>query len=542
MLKRVATARISDSESDCDEVCCHSSSSEQCMSELDDATEDDAEGSIHSSSSEDSSVLYRLADGITASNVPDVWSEPHARNNCCVKPFIGNNEVHIDTSGYTAADYARLFITDDLVDHIVAQTNIFAQQKLAAEPVLEGSRKRNWTPTDRTEVFKLFGLVLLMGINKKPSIRHYWSTDPLYAMPIFGSTMSRNRFQLLLTMLHYNNNEQAPAPTDPDRDRLYKLRPIIDHLADRFQALYTPGRDVVVDESLLLWKGRLYFKQYMPMKRSRFGMKLYKLCESTSGYTYRFIIYVGKGTVTLHPNVLQPTAKLSTTDNIVWSLMQPLLNLGYHLYVDNYYTSLPLFQSLLDVDTYACGTVRCNRRGLPKQLLEKKQQIGETLFLRNGSLLVLKFTDKNDVYMLTSIHDHTVQAVTVRRRRSTTTLCKPTCVLDYNKLMGAVDLSDQLIQPYDASRKSMVWYKKLVVHLFQLALLNAHILYQKSSPLNSKSFLDFTHDVIFNFILHDRSNRLPSAFEVRLTGRHFIQILPHCDKKRRQKRCRVCHK
>jgi len=43
----------------------------------------------------------------------------------------------------------------------------------------------------------------------------------------------------------------------------------------------------------------------------------------------------------------------------------------------------------------------------------------------------------------------------------------PDCILQYNAKMGGVDKSDQLIEPCDATRKSMIWHKKLSIHLIQ---------------------------------------------------------------------------
>ena len=51
-----------------------------------------------------------------------------------------------------------------------------------------------------------------------------------------------------------------------------------------------------MDESLVLFKGRLQFCQYLPRKRAQFGLKIYKLFESGSGYTYTFRVYEGKDT------------------------------------------------------------------------------------------------------------------------------------------------------------------------------------------------------------------------------------------------------
>jgi len=81
--------------------------------------------------------------------------------------------------------------------------------------------------------------------------------------------------------------------------------------------------------------------------------KLFKLCESSSGYIYRFIIYVGKDNLLQFPPVVpQPPTQFGPTERIMWIvvlvfLMLPMLKEGHHLYVDNYYTSIPLISALL---------------------------------------------------------------------------------------------------------------------------------------------------------------------------------------------------
>lgn len=72
--------------------------------------------------------------------------------------------------------------------------------------------------------------------------------------------------------------------------------------------------------------------------------------------------------------------------------------------------------------------------------------------MKTDDLLAVKFTDHKDIYMLTTIHDDSVQTVPVQHR-ATPTLNKPICLLKYKKYMGGVDLSDQLLEAYDASRK-----------------------------------------------------------------------------------------
>lgn len=532
-------------DSDCDELDGDNSSDEsgdESPSVSGDETGND---------SDDSQTLYDLGTGSSASGAGQ-W-QPSSGHTPSLPTFTGQHKLLIDSTNYEAVDYFKLFFDDDLVNHIVIETNRYAEQQLQLNPaaVKPHSRMHNWIPTTSEEIQKFFGLTFLMGIIKKPKIAMYWSKDPLYTTPIFAEIMPRNRYQLLLRFLHFADNSTSPDPTNPDRDRLYKIRSIIDHLFEKFQTVYDVSQKVSVDESLLLWKGRLLFRQYLPLKRSRYGIKLYKLCESTTGYTYRFQVYVGKDTsFELPVGVPAPAVTLSATEKIVWFLMLPLLNKGHHLYCDNFYTSVSLFENLLQNQTAACGTVRCNRKDMPKALVSKKQTSGETSFMKKDGLLAVKFTDRKDIYMLTTIHDDSCETVSVRRR-ATPTLNKPTCVLEYNKFMGGVDLSDQLLESYDASRKSMIWYKKLSIYLLQHAMNNAFILYRQStssSTVTSKHdrLLNFMHDVIGDLLFGPNDSHVDedkSECVVRLTGRHFPEkITATVCKDKPTKRCRVCYK
>ena len=94
------------------------------------------------------------------------------------------------------------------------------------------SRMRDWKRTGSVEIEKFLGLLSMIGVLKKPLIAQCWLKNPLYSTPLFGSVISRNRFQLLLSMLHFNDNTH-----DPLRDKLFKLRPAVDHLFEHFQLL-----------------------------------------------------------------------------------------------------------------------------------------------------------------------------------------------------------------------------------------------------------------------------------------------------------------
>ena len=87
-----------------------------------------------------------------------------------------------------------------------------------------------------------------------------------------------------------------------------------------FKKVYTPDRDICVDESLLGFKGRLNIIQYFPMKTSKRGIKFFVLCESKSGYAWDINIYLFKYTP-----IKNKYSNLQLTTQYVMNLVDPLL-------------------------------------------------------------------------------------------------------------------------------------------------------------------------------------------------------------------------
>lgn len=75
--------------------------------------------------------------------------------------------------------------------------------------------------------------------------------------------MSRNRFEILLTMWHFADNNEA------GNNCLHKIENLKDMFIQRFKDAYTPDIQMCVDESMILWQGRLSFRQYNPRKRHK---------------------------------------------------------------------------------------------------------------------------------------------------------------------------------------------------------------------------------------------------------------------------------
>ena len=300
----------------------------------------------------------------------------------------------------------------------------------------ENSRVNEWVPTNNAEMKTFLGLTILMGIIRKPSVQLYWSKDPLYSTPIFSQVMRRNRCQLLLKFFHLSDNDLMLPRSDPNYDRLHKIRPLLEHLSNKFQTVYQPGPHLSLDEAMVLWKGMLSFKQFIRNKRTRFGIKVFQLCED-NGYTYKFAVYTGSGMV--------ENSEWTKTENLVLSMMSPtLLGSGYELYTDNWYTTLHLLLHLHQSKVNACGTVRKNITGFPKSVISERVERHGIVSRSNGPLLALKYKDTKDVLFLTNFHDEEVIQVRKKGSASDETRNKPAAIDAYNRYMGGVDKTSQV--------------------------------------------------------------------------------------------------
>ena len=72
----------------------------------------------------------------------------------------------------TVEDFFKLYITEERIDHLVVQTNLYARQFLDKEKdnLKSHSRAHEWKPTDRAEMLTFSAILILMGIVYKPRL------------------------------------------------------------------------------------------------------------------------------------------------------------------------------------------------------------------------------------------------------------------------------------------------------------------------------------------------------------------------------------
>ncbi|KAK3716928.1 hypothetical protein RRG08_026718 [Elysia crispata] len=380
-------------------------------------------------------------------------------------------------------DYINLFFTDDLINLMVRQTNLYSDQWIQAKRQYlidkPHSRVHSWIKgglVSPQEMRAFLAVLFNMNPNPKHVKESYWdSIHKSQQMPWFPEHFNRDRFSLISKFLHFANNADAP-PEGHTQYKTYKVQPIVDHFNNRFKHYFCPYRNISIDESMVGFKGKLpHLRQFMPNKRhARFGVKVWCLCDSSTGYMYSFEIFKGA-------NDPDDRHEYGATYALVMRMMTAanLLHMGYHLGLDNYFTSPRLFIELFNSHTPATGTVRKNRKGLPSSVVNAKLQKKEVASRRKNNLLCVAYKDNTRQPILLSTYAKAGFVDTTNSKGKTRNL--PNIIVEYNNAMGGVDLSDARLYKYLTERRTIKWTHKFVFSLFGRALLNAFILYQKNT-------------------------------------------------------------
>lgn len=395
------------------------------------------------------------------------------------KPPIGHKPT-------TPLEYFQLFFTDELMQEIVNETNRFAAEKIAkVTPLRKKSMWTTWKEVTLPEFKAFVGCLINMAMNHKPEIEDFFSTDWVDYQPFFKEIFSRERFLQIFWNLHV-----CPPPTGPiagTLSRSGKVRNVVLYLDKKFREYYIPKSKVSVDESTVGFKGKIIFKVYNKDKPVKWGIKIYVLSESDTGYICCLEPYFGKATTER-----MERQDLGVTSRIVLHLVNKLKESygaveGLHVFTDRFYTNMDLAQELCNMKVHLTGTILRNRKGLPLMIKKRKNGTRNVLKLKRGDMKayrkndrfsVIHWKDKNEVTMLSTLYDNSTQVIQRTRKQGVVEdVVKPTVVCKYNESMGGVDIADQYISSYGFTRKSLKWWRKVFFWLQEAALVNAYLLF-----------------------------------------------------------------
>jgi hypothetical protein len=454
----------------------------------------DSDCGTESESGEDASTLESEVEESSSSS--PTWGPRDRHGRRSVNNYSGG-AVGINTNAAPHVNkdstpfYVFMLYFAGIIRLLVEETNRYYHQYLDR---LEDGPSPRPDVTD-SEMFLFLAIIIQMGHDVRDTLKDYWSTAEQFATPFYSNTMKRDRFLHILRFLHFADNNTETDRNADSYDRLWKIRTIFDTLNDAYEKYYNPSEHLAIDEIIVKFKGRVVFRQYIPKKHKRFGIKIIKICDA-AGYTYDMKVYLGKDRTRADQDV-------TATHATVRGLCRRIEGVGHKLYMDNFFSSPDLFDELMTKDITCCGTVRPNRKGLPDDFRRRQFRLkkGDIRTRVRGDMTALVWKDKRDVYLLTNMHCPPAEGNFCDEHGNA---IKPAIVADYNAHMGYVDKADRMANSYSISRRTWKWTNKLFFHLLDLTVLNSFILL--SSCGAKFSHRDFRLALVRNMVDHAGRN------------------------------------
>ncbi|CAF1384390.1 unnamed protein product [Adineta ricciae] len=376
------------------------------------------------------------------------------------------------TSVETIIDAFKLFITDDILDEIVLQTNKYAKRHIdqvnqrRSNATSYRTTQIRWIDLDRVELEALIGLLIESGVRHS----NHASTDELWdisrSVPVYHATMSMERFKYLMRFLRFDDRQRRDSA-----DRRAPIRSIFQRFVKQLPRHFTPSENVTVDEQLVPFRGRCSFIQYMPKKPAKYGLKFWLLCDVNSRYVLALDLYTGK-----EGNVAQKN--LAT--NVVLRLVDQLpanIKQDRNVTYDRYFTSLDVSQALLERKMSSLGVVDRKRRFVPNELKLTRDDLYSSWFYFCEQTTILSYQAKDKkppVILLSTSHEFSEVFDDEKRL--------PCMIHDYNQTKVGVDLVDQCISNYSVRRITRRWPMMVFYNMVDIAAINAMTVWVSHNP------------------------------------------------------------
>uniref|UniRef100_A0A3Q2W9V5 Laccase domain-containing protein 1-like n=1 Tax=Haplochromis burtoni TaxID=8153 RepID=A0A3Q2W9V5_HAPBU len=356
------------------------------------------------------------------------------------------------TASWSPLSLFQLFFSVPVVQTIIQNTNANAARRKAA------GVKFQWTDLTVKDFYVFLAIIVFTGLVSVHHRADYWKREWPYNFHFPQEYMSRNRFEAIVWSLHLSNlkddEENQKKRNTPQYDRLFKIKLLYDQIVNACKANFQPYENICIDERMVASKARISVKQYMKAKPTKRGYKLFVLADSASGYTWNFSVYTGKS----ESSISHGLSYSAVLDLLPFSL----LGRGYTLYLDHFYTSPALLQYLHKNCFGCCGTIKKTQSDFPrteKNDFPKRAERGDMRWVRKDEVLFVKSIETREITMCSTVH-RAFSGKTVQRRVkearvwSAKQIPVPDAVLDYNKNIHGVDLSDALIGYYSVQQKT----------------------------------------------------------------------------------------
>ncbi|XP_021374992.1 piggyBac transposable element-derived protein 2-like [Mizuhopecten yessoensis] len=396
-------------------------------------------------------------------------------------------------------DYFYEIFPEQIFETMVKSTNAYVPIYAAAKR--KQIQSQTWRDTFYKDVsiedMKAFiGIRMIMALDPKPCLDDYWSTHPAFNNQLVSKSMSRKRFKSIQRYFHVNDPNKDPsrladktlAKESTKKYPLYKVSPLMERVRKNSIRKYNLHQEVSVDEAMIKCHGQHWTIVGAPNKPAKRGFKVFVAADAVTGFMWNFQVYFRR------------QKEIGLTQRVVENLTEDIADRNHIIFVDKFYTSVPLALSLLEKSTFLCGSFNTGRKHWPVELKvdkRKKKKDDKLRTLKRGESMARQTTDgkfvatvwqdSRTVYNLSTCHNAITNARRdkVERKHLNTSgrwekseFPCPEAIVEFNKYIGGVDRHDHLRSSYSLQRASVRWWTYFVWFSVDMALINAFLMYK----------------------------------------------------------------
>ncbi|XP_021181104.3 piggyBac transposable element-derived protein 4 [Helicoverpa armigera] len=355
----------------------------------------------------------------------------------------------------TPSECFDLFFDESIIYMIAKFTNerIIKEQKKFA-------RERDAKLTDEVEIYALLGILFLSG-NLKTSRENFlqlFESRRGIGMEAIYLAMSSQRYRFLMKNLRFND----PATERITEDKMAPIRVLFQIVVNNFQKHFTPSHELNLGELLTPYKGRCVFRQHMPKKAVKYGIKMFALADCQYPYTYNLELYVGD-----NPGLYDVS---NTKVDIVVRMTDPIQGEYRNVTMNNWFTSLMAGEALFDKKITIVGAVKPNNKEVPRvfRTIKDKALYSSHFGFCHVAALV-QYICKPDKAILVMSTKHCQGYININSGDQ----LKPEILVYYNRTKNAVETIDKMCSKNDVTRNSRRWPLTILFRLLNIAAINA---------------------------------------------------------------------
>ncbi|KRZ55972.1 PiggyBac transposable element-derived protein 4 [Trichinella nativa] len=219
--------------------------------------------------------------------------------------------------------------------------------------------------------------------------------------------------------------------------------------------VYNPSENVTVDERLYPFKGRCQFRQYMPKKPAKYGIKFWVACCSKSSYAWNMQIYTGKPS--------SGTREKNQGMRVVLDMVNGLK--GHNVTYDNFFTS------------YALGV----------ELKKKNLTLAELATKGTATTTRQKIAFPENCTIISYLPKKNKNVLVLRTMHNVNQVCdgkgsKPDIILHYSNTEGGVDNLDKMASTYSCQGMTVRWPLVIFYNIIDVYAYNAYVLWTEKHP------------------------------------------------------------